>query len=74
MTAVRPYRPADQPGILALLDDRAPPIYRWKLNAMHGRGRDEPSRWRTKVAAGPDGEVRGAPDLPSDPLHFARVD
>ena len=44
----------------ALLEDSAPPIYRWKQHALHGPGRDEPSRRRTEVAVGGDGEIRGA--------------
>jgi hypothetical protein len=48
MDGVRPFRDGDGPGVAALLEDSAPGLYRWKLNAMHGPGRDEPSRWRTK--------------------------
>jgi len=60
MVSFRPYRDGDAGGVAALLEDTAPPTYRWKLHAMHGPGRDEPSRWRTAVAVGPDGEIRGA--------------
>jgi GNAT superfamily N-acetyltransferase len=60
MVSFRPYREEDASGVAALLEDTAPPIYRWKVHAMHGPGRDEPSRWRTRVAVGPAGEIRGA--------------
>ena len=54
---IRPYEDGDAPGVAELLEESAPSIYRWKLRAMHGPGRDEPSRWRTKVAVGADGAV-----------------
>ena len=60
MTTLRPYRDGDGAGVAALLEDSASPIYRWKLHALHGPGRDEPTRWRTRVAEGPDGGIRGA--------------
>ena len=49
----RPYRDADAAGVAALLEDSAPPIYRWKLHALHGPGRDEPSRWRSQGSRRP---------------------
>lgn len=66
---IRPYEDGDAPGVAELLEESAPSIYRWKLLAMHGRGRDEPSRWRTKVAVGPDGEVLGAVTLAHHSIH-----
>ena len=60
MVTFRPYRDGDAAGVAALLEDSAPPLYRWKLHALHGPGRDEPSRWRTRVAVGADGDIRGA--------------
>ena len=60
MVSFRPYRDGDAAGVAALLEDSAPPIYRWKQHALHGPGRDDPSRWRTRVAVGADGEIRGA--------------
>jgi hypothetical protein len=60
MVSFRSYRDGDASAVAALLEDSAPPIYRWKLHALHGPGRDEPSRWQTRVAVGPDGDIRGA--------------
>jgi GNAT superfamily N-acetyltransferase len=60
MVSFRPFRDGDAAAVASLLEDAAPPIYRWKLHALHGPGRDKPSRWRTRVAVGPDGGIRGA--------------
>jgi ribosomal protein S18 acetylase RimI-like enzyme len=54
------HRDGDAVEVAALLEESAPPIYRWKFHALHGPGRDEPSRWRTEVAVGPGGAIRGA--------------
>jgi GNAT superfamily N-acetyltransferase len=60
VVSFRPYREGDAVGVAALLEDSAPLTYRSKLHVLHGPGRDEPSRWRTRVAVGPDDEIRGA--------------
>jgi hypothetical protein len=33
MLTFRPYRDGDAAGVAALLEDSAPPLYRWKLHA-----------------------------------------
>ena len=54
MGSFRPYRDGDAAGVAALLADTAPRIYRWKLHALHGPGRDEPfRRWLAQL----DGRV-----------------
>lgn len=66
---IRAFRDGDEVGVRALPGEDAPDLYRWKLTAMHGPGRDEPSRWRTEVAVAPDGDIRGAVTLAHHSIH-----
>jgi GNAT superfamily N-acetyltransferase len=71
MTRFRAYEDGDAEAVAGLVDPAAPPLYVWKLHALHGPERADPPK-RTRLALGPDGTVMGAVTVGVNPVHLGQ--